>query len=416
MNPADVAIVGGGIVGLATALAVVERHHRTVVVLEKEPVVGGHQTSHNSGVIHAGLYYRPGSHKARLCRSGLGLLYRFCEEEGVPHRRCGKLVVAVDGGELARLDALEARGRANGVALRRVRREELSEHEPNVVGVAGLWVEETGVVDFAAVARALAARIERLGGAIRLGHRVLAIRRDGSRFAIETTGGLVDSGRLIGCAGLQADRVARLAGVEPTARIVPFRGEYYRLRERAAGLIRGLIYPVPDPSLPFLGVHFTRRIDGVVDAGPNAILAPKREGYRRGEVSLRDLGELLGFPGFWRLAAKHWRSGAAEVARSRSLGAMTRSLRRLVPGLRREDVIRDGAGVRAQAVGADGSLIDAFLIAEHPGGGGGGAGGGLHLLNAPSPAATASLAIGRVLAERLLGPAVTASRESPPAG
>jgi (S)-2-hydroxyglutarate dehydrogenase len=390
-NPA--VVIGGGIVGLATALAMAERGSPPIV-LEAEDHLAAHQTGHNSGVLHSGLYYKPGSLKARTCRAGLEAMYTFCAEEGVPHRRCGKLVVAVRQEELPRLAALENRGRANGVTLRRLGPEEIIEHEPEVVGIAGLWVEETGVVDYSLVTEAMARRLKRLGGEVRTGHRVLGIRREGQTLLLETAGGELRTSRMVNCAGLQSDRVARLAGVEPGVRIVPFRGEYYVLRAERADLVRALIYPVPDPALPFLGVHFTRGIDDVVEAGPNAVLALKREGYTWGDVSLRDVMDWASFPGFWRMARSQWRSGAVEIARSFSRARFLESLKILLPALTDGDLERGGSGVRAQAVSLDGTLVDDFHIQTSP--------GMVHVLNAPSPAATASLAIGREVAERIL--------------
>lgn len=389
----DVAIVGGGIVGLATSLALLESHRLSVLVLEAEGGVGEHQTGHNSGVIHAGVYYQPGTLKAELCRSGLELMYRFCEDEGIPHRRCGKLVVAVDPRELAALDAIADRGLRNGVRLRRIPGGQIAEFEPNAVGMAGLWVEETGVVDYRIVAQAIRKRIERLGGLVRTGSEVVAINRRGGRYRLETTSGAVSSRLLVNCAGLQSDRVARLAGADPEVRIVPFRGEYYRLRPSSDHLVRGLIYPVPDPGMPFLGVHFTRGITNRVEAGPNAVLATKREGYRRGDFSLRDLADWATFPGFWRMGLKHWRSGIDEVRRSLSRPRFVESLRRLVPAIAESDLEVGGTGVRAQAVDRNGGLLSDFRFLEQE--------GALHVLNAPSPAATASLAIGRFIAARL---------------
>jgi L-2-hydroxyglutarate oxidase len=385
-------VVGGGIVGMATALALAERRMR-VVVLEAEDRLASHQTGHNSGVIHAGLYYKPGSLKARNCRAGLEAMYRFCEEEQVPHRRCGKLVVACRDEELPRLQTLEERGRANGVSLRRVTPAEMREHEPEVRGVAGLWVEETGVVHYPAVTEAMARRLARLGGEVRTGHRVTGIRT-GKPIVVETTRGAVSGSVLVNCAGLQCDRVARLAGVEPGVRIVPFRGEYYVLRPERAGLVKGLIYPVPDPALPFLGVHFTRGIDDVVEAGPNAVLAFRREGYRWTDISPRDMLDWAVFPGFWRMARQQWKNGKDEMLRSLSRARFLRSLQTLLPGLTDADIMPGGSGVRAQAVDQSGKLADDFLLQEVP--------GQVHVLNAPSPAATASLAIGTVLAERAL--------------
>jgi L-2-hydroxyglutarate oxidase len=364
------------------------------MVLEAEDGLARHQTGHNSGVIHSGLYYKPGSLKARMCRAGLEAMYRFCEEEGVPTRRCGKLVVAVRADELPRLATLEERGRANGVTLRRVGPAEIKEHEPEVYGLAGLWVDETGVVDYSRVTEAMARRLTRLGGEVRTGHRVLSIARDRGELVVGTNKGEVRATRLVNCAGLQSDRIARLAGLQPGVRIVPFRGEYYLLRAERSGLVRGLIYPVPDPALPFLGVHFTRGIDDVVEAGPNAVLALRREGYAWSDVSVRDIADWAAFPGFWRMTRAQWRNGLTEIRRSLSRPRFLRSLQGLIPALRDEDIERGGSGVRAQAVGIDGRLIDDFFIQSAP--------GMLHVLNAPSPAATASLAIGKEVADRLI--------------
>lgn len=386
-------VIGGGIVGLATALAMAERGYPPIV-LEAENRLAMHQTGHNSGVIHSGLYYTPGSLKARTCRAGRDDMYRFCSEEGVPYRRCGKLVVAVREDELPRLAILEERGRANGVTVRRLGPEEIREREPEVLGIAGLWVEETGVVNYSLVTEAMARRLLKLGGDVRVGHRVLAIRAEGTEQIVETTRGVVRAKLLINCAGLQCDRVARLAGVDPAVRILPFRGEYYIVRPDRASLVRGLIYPVPDPALPFLGVHFTRGIDNVVEAGPNAVLALKREGYRWRDVSLRDVGDWAAFPGFWRMARLQWRNGIAEMRRSLSRKRFLESLQSILPNLSDRDIERGASGVRAQAVGLDGRLIDDFYIQTGP--------RTVHVLNAPSPAATASLAIGREVADRIL--------------
>jgi L-2-hydroxyglutarate oxidase len=391
-NPAIV--IGGGIVGLATALAMAERG-RPPTVIEAEARLASHQTGHNSGVIHSGLYYKPGSLKARTCRAGLEAMYGFCEEEGIPHRRCGKLVVAVREDELPRLTVLEERGRANGVTVRRLTQGEIREREPEVAGIAGLWVEETGVVNYTLVTEMMAKRLLRLGGEVRVNHRVLAIRSERGTQIVETTGGVLRSALLVNCAGLQSDRVARLAGVDPGIRIIPFRGEYYVLRAARANLVRGLIYPVPDPTMPFLGVHFTRGVDNVVEAGPNAVLALKREGYSWRDVSIGDIADWAVFPGFWRMARQQWRTGLAEIQRSLIRKRFLESLQLLVPALTDADIVRGGSGVRAQAVGADGRLIDDFHIEMTP--------GMIHVLNAPSPAATASIAIGREIAARILG-------------
>jgi L-2-hydroxyglutarate oxidase len=371
------------------------------IVLEAEARLAAHQTGHNSGVIHSGLYYKPGSAKARTCRAGLEAMYRFCADEGIPHRRCGKLVVAVSQDELPRLAALEERGRANGVSLRRLGPEEITELEPEIAGIAGLWIPETGIVNYSLVAEALARRLASYGGEVRLGHRVLSVTRERGEMVLGTNRGEIRASRLVNCAGLQSDRIARLAGLSPEVRIVPFRGEYYTLRPERAHLVRGLVYPVPDPLLPFLGVHFTRGIDDVVEAGPNAVLALKREGYSRRDVSFKDLADLASFPGFWRMAKAQWRNGLDETRRSLSKTRFLASLQRLLPALTESDIAPGGSGVRAQAVGRDGRLLDDFCFLEAP--------GMLHVLNAPSPAATASLAIGLEVADRILGPRSSAS-------
>ncbi|MEA2560764.1 MAG: (S)-2-hydroxyglutarate dehydrogenase [Acidobacteriota bacterium] len=385
----DVAVIGGGLVGLATAMALVERGVG-VTVLEAEDRLATHQSGHNSGVIHSGLYYKPGSLKARLCVEGARALWSFCEEEGIATLRCGKLVVATQEEELPRLDDLERRGQANGLSgLRRLRAEEIREVEPHAAGISALHVPETGIVDYPAVAQAYSRRIERHGGKILTKARVSSIRSDSSGLRIETSAGTVACSRLINCAGLQSDRIARLCGAEPDVRIVPFRGEYYELVK--TDLVRGLIYPVPDPRFPFLGVHLTRMIGGGVEAGPNAVLALKREGYRWTDVSLRDSLSIAGWPGVWALAARFWKIGAYEVWRSLVKSAFVRDLQRLVPEIRPEDVRRSGAGVRAQAVERNGALVDDFRIVETD--------RAVHVLNAPSPGATASMAIGRTVAD-----------------
>jgi len=389
----DVAVVGGGIVGLATARAIQLRRGSPTVVLEAEERLAAHQTGHNSGVIHSGLYYKPGSLKARNCVTGRAALARFCEENGIPHEICGKLVVAVSPEDSGRLAELERRGQANGLrGIRRLGAAEMREREPHVGGLEGLLVPETGIVDFSEVARVMARHVLERGGEIRTGCRVLAIRTGGGGFVLETARGAVAARHLVNCAGLQSDRVARLCGLRPGLRIVPFRGEYHELVSGREHLVRHLIYPVPDPRFPFLGVHFTRMIHGGVEAGPNAVLALKREGYGRFSLSPRDAMGTLGYAGFWRMAAQYWRTGCGEVWRSFSRAALARALRRLVPELTAPDLRRRGAGVRAQAVAPDGTLIDDFRILE--------AERMLHVLNAPSPAATASLSIGEALAER----------------
>ena len=390
-NGYEVVVLGGGLVGLATALALLEQGRRSVLVLEAEERLAAHQSGRNSGVLHAGLYYAPGSLKARLCTAGRQALERFCGEQAVPYRRCGKLVVATREGELPRLEELHRRGRANGLAgIERLGPEEIRKREPAVHGVAGLWVPQTGVVDFVAVAEAYGARIRHLGGEVRTGTPVREIRRRGDGSELVVPRRTLQADLLINCCGLWSDRVARLCGIDPEVRIIPFRGEYLELVPERRSLIRGLVYPVPDPRFPFLDVHFTRRFDGRVEAGPNAVLALSRKGYRWRDISPRDLGEVLAYPGFWRLAGRYWRTGLGEIHRSLRRPAGLRSLKRLVPGLRLEDLKRGGSGVRAQALDRRGRLLDDFRILRRR--------GSIHVLNAPSPAATASLAIGSHIA------------------
>jgi L-2-hydroxyglutarate oxidase LhgO len=383
-----VGVVGAGILGLAIARRLLDvLPDATVTVLEKEAVVGAHQTSHNSGVVHAGLYYAPGSLKATLCRRGMTLLRDYCAERGLPYEECGKLVVARDAAELARLDGIEARATANGVpGLRRLSGGELREIEPHVAGVAALHSPRTAIADFGAVARAFAADVEAERGTVLLGQEVTGIAPAGSQVRVRAAGGFESTiDRLVLCAGLQSDRVARLAGDDDGPAIVPFRGEYLRLRPGRGELVRGLIYPVPDPALPFLGVHFTRRVDGTVDIGPNAVLALAREGYGWRELVPRDVADTLRSPGFRRLARRHWRTGLRELHGSVSRSAFLREARAFVPALRDDDVEPAAAGVRAQAVDRDGTLVDDFRISR--------VGRVVAVRNAPSPAATSCLAI-----------------------
>jgi L-2-hydroxyglutarate oxidase len=383
-------VVGGGILGLATAHRILlDRPGAAVTVLEKEDRWAAHQTGHNSGVIHAGVYYAPGSLKAALCRAGRLSMVDFCREHGVPYRICGKLIVATDAEELPRLRALYDRSLAGGLGVRMLTPEQAREYEPHVSCVAAMHVPETGIVDFGAVCRTLAGLLAAAGADLRLGTRVTAVRGA----VVETTGGDVPADVVVNCAGLHADRVARLAGVSPEAQILPFRGEYYELRPGRRDLVRGLVYPVPDPQFPFLGVHLTRSIDGSVHAGPNAVLALRREGYSWRDVGLRDLAEAAAYPGLWRLGRRHYRYGLTEVRRSLSTALFVRSLARLVPEITPDDVVPAGAGVRAQAVRRSGDLVDDFLISrrDHQ----------VHVLNAPSPAATSALAIARHVVARL---------------
>jgi L-2-hydroxyglutarate oxidase len=383
-----VAVVGGGIVGLAVAERVLREDPAVhVTVLEKEHDWARHQTGRNSGVVHSGLYYAPGSLKARWCRDGRESLLSLARDEGVPHAVTGKLVVATEPAELDRLAALHERGVANGLTVRRLTGGQARELEPHLVAVAALHVAETGVVDFRAVCSVLVRRLRNGGARLLPGTEVVGGQERGREVVLRTTGGEVVADAVVVCAGLQADRVARLLGHRPSVRIVPFRGEYRSLTPDAARLVRGLIYPVPDPAFPFLGVHLTRGVDGGVHAGPNAVPALAREGYTWRDVSVEDLAGTLSYAGFWRLARRHHRSGVAEVARSLSARRFADSLRRLVPELREEDLVPAPAGVRAQAVRPDGTLVDDFLVERH--------GRVVHLLNAPSPAATASLEIAR---------------------
>jgi len=387
----DVAIVGGGIVGLGTALALVQRTSARVVVLEAEVRLAAHQTGHNSGVIHSGLYYKPGSLKAKNCAEGRELLYRYCADNGIPHERCGKVVVAVADRELPALAELERRGAANGLqGLRRLGPSELREHEPHVAGIAGLHIVETGIVDYTRVAESFAAKVRAADGDVRLDARLVGFHRSGPELTLTTAHGDVGCRNLVNCAGLQSDRVAQMCGVDPGVQIVPFRGEYYELVPEKCSLVRNLIYPVPDPRFPFLGVHFTRMIGGGVEAGPNAVLAFRREGYSWTSVRARDVWQMLGYRGFWLMARKYYDTGLGEMYRSLSKRAFLRALRRLIPELRAEDIRPAGAGVRAQAVDPAGNTLDDFRIVE--------AERMVHVLNAPSPAATASISIGRSIA------------------
>ncbi|MGI5376510.1 L-2-hydroxyglutarate oxidase [Streptomyces sp. CA-251387] len=386
----DVLVIGGGIVGLATAYAITRAAPGTrVTVLEKEPGPARHQTGRNSGVIHSGIYYRPGSLKARYAVRGAAEMVKFCAEYGVAHAVTGKLIVATERSELPRLHSLVQRGRENGIPVRELGATQIAEYEPEVRGLAAIHVGTTGVCDFVEVARQLA---EASGAEIRYGAEVERIdRRAELGVAVRTTRGDVVRGRvLVNCAGLYCDEVARMTGDEPGVRIVPFRGEYYSLARPE--LVRGLVYPVPDPAFPFLGVHLTRGIDGDVHIGPNAVPALAREGYRWGVVRPREVGATVAWPGVWRMARQHWRYGAGELRRSVSKGAFTEAVRRLLPAVTSDDLVPAAAGVRAQAVLRDGSLVDDFLIREGA--------RAVHVLNAPSPAATASLPIGREVARR----------------
>ncbi len=392
MQKYDVIIIGGGIVGLATAMALSREKGIKIALIEAEAQLGWHQTGNNSGVIHSGLYYKPGSLKAQNCVEGREALYRFCEEHNIAHDRCGKLVVATREDELPNLEELERRGRANGlIGLKRLRGEELGEYEPHVAGIAGLFVPETGIVDYNDVSQAYAEVIQSAGHDIFLNRCFRSLKKADGQLVLETNGEPLAAKALINCAGLYSDRVARKCGIEPGLKIIPFRGEYYDLVPEKYHLVNNLIYPVPDPAFPFLGVHFTRMIHGGVEAGPNAVLAFKREGYRKSSVSLKDSFEIFTYPGFLKLGKKYLRMGLGEFYRSYSKTAFVKALQRIIPEITLNDVTPGGAGVRAQALEKNGALSDDFRIVE--------AKSMIHVLNAPSPAATASISIGQKIAE-----------------
>lgn len=387
----DVVIVGGGIVGLAVALEIRQRLPRLrLLLLEKEARIGQHQSNHNSGVIHSGIYYKPGSLKAKLCVEGAREMVEFCRSHDLPYEICGKVIIATHEQELPRLEELRRRGEANGLAgLRLIGPEELREIEPHASGLQALVVPSTGITDYLKVCEKYAELISAQGGTILTSTAVSGIKSRENEIVVEAQRDTFSAGFLINCAGLFSDRISRMAGDDPGVMIVPFRGEYYDLIPEHSFLVRALIYPVPDPQFPFLGVHFTRRISGRVDAGPNAVLALRREGYRRSDFSLRDLASSLAFPGFWRMAKTNWRNGLYEFRRSFSKSEFVRALQRLLPEVREQDLVPGGSGVRAQALGREGTLVDDFRFIPSA--------RMLHVLNVPSPAATASLVIGRTI-------------------
>ncbi|NIS74682.1 MAG: L-2-hydroxyglutarate oxidase [Deltaproteobacteria bacterium] len=388
----DIAVIGGGIIGTATAMELVMNHRVSVVLLEAEPRLASHQSGKNSGVIHAGLYYRPGSLKARYCVEGRVALERFCEDRGVPFRRCGKLVVATVESELPALSELERRGRANGLmGMQYIEGDKIREHEPHAAGIAGLYVPETGIVDFSQVAEKFAEVVREGGGEIREGTRAAAVRSEQGGMVIDASGDEIRCRMIVNCAGLYSDRVAKMCGVAPRIQIVPFRGEYYKLIPERRNLVRNLIYPVPDPRFPFLGIHFTRMINGDVEAGPNAVLALSREGYHRFSFSPSDAVETFSYRGFWKMAGRYWKMGLREYVRSFYKGAFVRALRKLLPEISGDDIYPGGSGVRAQALEADGTLVDDFRIMREK--------RSVHVLNAPSPAATAAIPIGKAIAK-----------------
>jgi L-2-hydroxyglutarate oxidase len=394
----DLTIIGGGILGLATGLQILSGHPRLrLLILEKETDLARHQTGNNSGVIHSGLYYRPGSLKARTCVAGRKELMAFCDDNAVPYEICGKVVVATSEQELPRLEELHRRGEANGLrGLESIGPERLKELEPHATGIKGLYVPETGIIDYKKVAAAYAAKIRNAGGDIRLSQRVVGILDRPDEIVLQTSGGDYRSKHLINCGGLQSDLIAKMTrgyslDGEPEHRIIPFRGEYYKIAPERQFLVKNLIYPVPDPTFPFLGVHFTRMAKGGVEAGPNAVLAYAREGYRHTHINVKDLWQTVSFKGFWAMTGKYWQTGFGELYRSLSKEAFVRALQKLLPEIRESDLVPGGAGVRAQAVSVTGALIDDFVIKQSR--------NAIHVLNAPSPGATASLAIGRQISE-----------------
>ncbi len=405
----DYAVVGGGIVGLSVAMTLGQRFpDAKILLLEKEAEWAFHQTGNNSGVIHAGVYYKPGSFKAKFSRAGSKSMVEFCQKHNIPHEVCGKVIVAVDDSERERLENLYQRGLQNGLPIHRITAEEVKEHEPHVKAVAGLWVESTGIADYKQVCNKYAEIAQGQGADLRLNTKVLKVKKTGSEQVVVTSQGEFQTKFLVNCAGLYSDRVAKLDGVDPQAKIVPFRGEYYELVPEKRHLVKGLIYPVPNPDFPFLGVHFTRMVDGSVHAGPNAVLSLKREGYTKKDFDLGDFAEFMTYPGFWKLAAKHADEGFKEIIRSFSKAAFVKSLQGLIPEVQMEDVVPTHAGVRAQALKNTGKLVDDFLIVEGE--------NSVHVCNAPSPAATSSLEIGKYVVEKIAQSVGESSRTTVAAG
>jgi L-2-hydroxyglutarate oxidase len=391
----DITIIGGGIVGTATALSILNQKPVKLLLLEAESSLAAHQTGNNSGVIHSGLYYKPGSLKAKNCTIGREMMYSFCEEHKIPFDKCGKIVVASSREEIPALNMLEERGRANGLdGIKRISADEIKEYEPHAYGIDGLFVPQTGIVDYVAVTNKYAELIQAQGGDIQLNSKLLSAKREVNDLILSMNQNEYRTKFVVNCAGLQSDRIAKLFSVDPKLKIIPFRGEYYQIKKTKKHLVKNLIYPVPDPQFPFLGVHFTRMINGGIEAGPNAVLAFKREGYKKTDFSLRDILEMKLYPGFWRMAAKYYKMGFQEFRRSFSKTLFVKSLQKLVPEIQYEDIESGGAGVRAQALEPDGKLVDDFRIVE--------AERMVHVLNAPSPAATASLSIGKTISEMVI--------------
>ncbi|NTV99886.1 MAG: L-2-hydroxyglutarate oxidase [Oscillochloris sp.] len=397
MSTYDYLIVGGGIVGLSTAMALGKQYPQArIAICEKESSWAAHQTGNNSGVIHAGVYYKPGSLKAKFARSGQRSMVEFCQEHDISYEVCGKLIVATAKNELERLENLYLRAQANGLDAKKISPEQIREREPHVRAVAGIYIPSTGIVNYTQVSEAYAQIISRQGGELHLNTRVRSIRERGDIVTVKTSQGKMQTRYLINCAGLHSDRVANMAHARTNMKIVPFRGEYYELVPEKRHLVKGLIYPVPNPNFPFLGVHFTRMIDGTVHAGPNAVLALKREGYKKTDIDLRDMSEVLSYPAFWKLAGKYMGEGLKEMLRSASKTLFVHSMQRIIPEIRAKDVVPTHAGVRAQALMHDGTLMDDFVIIN--------SGRAIHVCNAPSPAATASIEIGKAIVERVPSP------------
>ncbi|MEP0862829.1 MAG: L-2-hydroxyglutarate oxidase [Ignavibacterium sp.] len=391
----DIIFIGGGIVGTASALKLLEKKNLRILLIEAEDNLAKHQTGNNSGVIHSGLYYKPGSLKALNCTRGREMLYKFCEEHSIPHERCGKIVVATDESELTQLKMLEERGIANGlVGIKRLTKEEIKEYEPFANGIEALYVPQTGIVDYVSVTNKYAKLIMKNGGEIKLKSKAVSIKVNCNQIVVCTEEDEFKSKYLVNCGGLYSDKVAKMSGVNPDVKIIPFRGEYYKLKKDKQHLVKNLIYPVPDPQFPFLGVHFTRMIHGGVEAGPNAVLAFKRTGYKKSDIDISQITEMLLYPGFWKMAKKHYKMGWEEFKRSFSKKLFVKSLQKLIPDLTEDDIIPGGAGVRAQALDRYGKLLDDFRIIQTD--------KMIHVLNAPSPAATASLSIGETISDMII--------------
>ena len=391
----DIAVIGGGIVGTATAMQLLQKKNLSLILIEAENELAAHQTGRNSGVIHSGLYYKPGSLKALNCAEGRILLYKFCKENQIEHEKCGKIVIAVDNKEIHALNELERKGKANGLTnIKRISRDEIKTYEPYAAGIEGLFVGETGIVNYSHVTNAYERIIREKNGEIKLNCRFISLNKKNNELILNTSSDEIHSKFLINCGGLQSDRIASQCGLETDVQIIPFRGEYYKLKKEKEYLVKNLIYPVPDPRFPFLGVHFTRMINGGIEAGPNAVLAFKREGYKFSDISLKDISEMLNFPGFWKMGKKYYKTGFHEFYRSLSKYAFVSALQKLIPDIKEDDVLPYKAGVRAQAVDKNGNLLDDFKIIENT--------NMIHILNAPSPAATASLSIGNKIANMVI--------------